>query len=165
MDLSSCSYFYSNVLTSQTLKNVPTPNPSPSHCHTVSINDVRMQLGGEKEPSEERSDSSQACSLLLKQYQIPLSLSDFSRISQSTILLSHTAQCTAFKHPVPQSNVNSDTFTQHHPDASSDTFSTSFSPFRVSFTHFSYCPVECEPYIPLAVCCTYLFTVTCGWLA
>lgn len=154
-DLSSCSYSYSNVLTSQTLKNVPTPNLSPSYCHTVSINDVKMQLGGEKEPSEERSDSSQPFSLFLKQYQIPLSLSGFSRISQSTVLLSHPAQFTALEHPFSQSNVNSvplpNTFTQHHPDACSDNFSTLFSPFPVSFIDFSYCPVECEPFISLAV--------------
>lgn len=86
MDLSSCSYFYSNVSTSQTLQNVPTLNLSPSYCRTVSISDIKVQLGGEKEPPGEMSESSPAFSL---HHQIPLSFSDFSIISPSTILLSH----------------------------------------------------------------------------
>lgn len=163
VDLSSCSYIYSNVLTSQTLKNAPTPYLSPSYCHAVSVNDVKMQPGGEEEPLEQRSDSSfsptdelKTFSLFMKQCEIPASFSDFSSISQSTIILSHPAEFTSLNHAFSQSNFNSvpslqpNTFT--HPDASSNNFSTPFSPFLpLAFMDFSYCPVKCEPYVSLAV--------------
>lgn len=162
MDLSSSSYFYSNVLPAQTIKTVSTPILSTTYCQAVSSYDSKMQLGGEKEPSEERSESSlcptdefKTFSLFLKPYQTTISFSDYNSTPQSASLLPHSVEFPPLKHPFPQSNSNPvpslqpDTFT--HPNASSDKFSTSFSPFFFSLMDFSYCPVECEPYISIAV--------------
>ncbi|XP_044023287.1 interleukin-6 receptor subunit beta isoform X2 [Siniperca chuatsi] len=172
--LSSCTSIYSNVLFSQTLKSLPTPLLSPSHhqfndCQhsTVSVNDVKLQLGGGSElpvslqgRSTTRSPLSQTDELknfclLLRQHQSPVSFSDFSSIYHSTVSLSHPAEVMSPQHPFSQSLNNSvpslqpDTFTRT--DALSDAFTKS-SPFPHSvFVDFSYCPVECDPYISAAV--------------
>lgn len=167
-DLSSCPSIYSNVLISQMLKCPPTPllslcNRLSNDCQhsTVSVNDVKLQLGGDSEPSVSlqgrsttRSDSPlsqtdelKTFRLFLKQHQSTLSS------HSSCVLLSHPAEVTSPQHPFSHSLYNllpslqPDTFT--HPD---DTFNPSFSPFPHSvFVDFSYCPVECDPYISPAV--------------
>lgn len=178
-DLSSCPSIYSNVLFSQTLKSLRESErvQSPSFVQsndwqhsTVSVNDIKPQLGGDSvslqgrsTTSATRSDSPLSPADELKsfrhfprQHQSPVSLSDFSSISHSSVLLSHPAEVTSPQHPFSQSLYNSvpslepDTFTR--PDALSDPFATSHSPFPHSvFVDFSYCPVECDPYISAAV--------------
>ncbi|XP_070698926.1 interleukin-6 receptor subunit beta-like [Pempheris klunzingeri] len=160
-----CPSIYSEVLFPQTLKCIPTTPLSPSDRQqsSVSINDVKLQLGGDSEASESlqgrsttRSDSSlsqadelKACRHFLRQNQSPVSSSDLSSVSYSSILLSHPAEDTSPQHSFSRSHNNSapslqpDTFTR--PDALSDTFATSPPPFLHSlFVDLSYCPVECE---------------------
>ncbi|KAF1374667.1 hypothetical protein PFLUV_G00231480 [Perca fluviatilis] len=167
-DLSSCPSIYSSVLISQTLKCPPTPLLSLSdrlssewQHSTVSVNDGKLQLGGDSEPSVSlqgrsttRSDSLlsqtdelKTFRLFLKQHQSTLSS------HSSSVLLSHPTEVTSPQHPFSHSLYNllpslqPDTFTR-----SDDTFNPSFSPFPHSvFVDFSYCPVECDPYISPAV--------------
>ncbi|XP_070776836.1 interleukin-6 receptor subunit beta-like [Enoplosus armatus] len=166
-DLSS---IYSNVHFSQTLKSPPTPLLSPSHLQpndwqhgTVSVNDVKLQLGGESEAalqcrSATRSDSplSEAdklknLHLFLRRHQSPVSCSDFSSIYRSAALLSYPAEVTSPYHPFSQSLCNLVPSIQHNTTLS-DTFTTLLEPFPQSvFVDFSYCPVECDPYISAAV--------------
>ncbi|XP_074517438.1 interleukin-6 receptor subunit beta isoform X2 [Sebastes fasciatus] len=164
IDLSSV---YSNVLFSQTLKSLPSPLILSSdlqsndwqHC-SVCVNDVKLQLGRDSEPSGSlqgrstiRSDS-QTDELKNFQHQSPVSISDFSSFSPFPYLLSHPAEVTSPQHPFSQSLYNSapslqpDTFTRPE-----DTFtSTAFSPFSHSvYVVSSLCPEECDPYISAAV--------------
>ncbi|XP_029317034.1 interleukin-6 receptor subunit beta [Cottoperca gobio] len=136
------SFIYSNVLFSQTLKGLPTPLISPSYVqtndlqhNTCSVHDVKLQLGGDSEPSVSlqgwsatRSDSSlsqteklKSFHLFLKQHQTSVSF------HSSPYLLYHPAEVTS-----PQA----DTFPR--PD---DTVNTTRSPFPpCMFVDFSYCP-------------------------
>ncbi|XP_034714869.1 interleukin-6 receptor subunit beta [Etheostoma cragini] len=168
-DLSSCLPIYSNDLISQTVKCPPSPLPScsnlPSNAwqhSTVSVNDVKFQQGGDSEPSVSlqarsttsfdsplsQTDELKTFRLFLKQHQSTVSS------HSSCILLSHpSAEVTSPQHPYSQSLYNllpslqPNTFTQL-----SDTFNPSFTPFPHSvFVDFSYCPVQCDPYISLPV--------------
>ncbi|XP_045919345.1 interleukin-31 receptor subunit alpha isoform X1 [Micropterus dolomieu] len=171
-DLSSCPTIYSNVLLSETLKNLSTPLlslPYPQsndwQHSTVSVNDVKLQLGGDSEPSISlqgrsatksgsplsQTDELKTFRLFLRHHQSPVSFSDFSSIYHSTVLLSHQAEVTSPQPPFSQNLYNS------VPSLQSDDFTrtnllsnTSFSPHSV-FVDFSYCPVECDPYISAAV--------------
>lgn len=152
-DLCSCPSVYSNILLSHTIKRLPSPLLSSSYIQstdwqqsTVSVNDTKLQLGGDSEP---RSDSplSQTDGLktfphFLRQHQSPLSFSDFISISHSTALLSHATEVTSAQGPFSQSlhnlvpSLQSNTLT--HPDA----FTTSLSPFPHSvLVDFSYYPL------------------------
>ncbi|GAA6213324.1 interleukin-6 receptor subunit beta-like isoform X1 [Lates japonicus] len=165
-DLSSSPSIYSEVIISQTVKNSPAPILPPYHhqsndwqCSTDSVSDVKLQLGGDSElfgdrragpPQEGRSTTkidspSETLRLFLKQHQSPIDFSDFSSISQSSVLLSHPAGITSPKHLFSQTNINSIQPNTFAPStAPSDNFSSFLPPV---FVDFSYCPVECDPYI------------------
>ncbi|XP_068558449.1 interleukin-6 receptor subunit beta-like [Cebidichthys violaceus] len=168
---SSSSSIYSNVLFSKTQKGPPTPDPSLSYLPSndwqqSTVDDVKLQLGGDSEPSVSLhsrnatiSDSplSQTDELktfrLLRQHQNPVSSSDSSSISSSSVLPPTPADVTSPQHTFSQSLNNSvaslqpDTFT--HPG---DTFTGTFSPFPFSvYVDSSLCPMECDPYTSSAI--------------
>lgn len=155
-ELSPCSSSYSSVIISKALQNPPEPILYPSshqyNCqgNTGGVNDVKMPLGGASEPSTSHSKDEPKTSHLLQQHQIPASFSDLSGVSCSSVLLSHTAGVSSLKHPFSQSSFNPllqpNSFS--HPSGSSDNCTASFSQFLPSvFVDFSYCPVECEPFL------------------
>ncbi|XP_071354821.1 interleukin-31 receptor subunit alpha-like isoform X3 [Trachinotus anak] len=165
-DLSSCSSIYSNVVLSQTLKNPPSPIPFTTYRqHSTDIGQPGGDSAGRRAGAPQEGSSATALDsplsptdeqktfhLLLKQHQSLVSLSDFSSISPSSVLPPHLADVCSPKHLSLQSNFNSvlspqpDTFT--HPNAPSDSFMSFLPPI---FVDFSYCPVECDPYISPAV--------------
>ncbi|XP_031703871.1 interleukin-6 receptor subunit beta isoform X2 [Anarrhichthys ocellatus] len=167
---SSSSSIYSNVLFSPTLKGPPTPDPSLSYLHSndwqqSAVNDVKLQLGGDSEPSLQsrnatisdsplsQTDELKSFRLFLSQHQSPVSSSDFSSIFRSSVLPPHPADVASPQHTFSRSLNNSvpslqpDTFTRP-----GDTFTGTFSPFPLSdFVDFSLCPMECDPYISSAI--------------
>lgn len=173
----SCPSIYSEVLFSQTLKCLPVslqPHSYPqfTDCQqsTLSVSDVKLQLDGDGEASVPLQGTSATRADLslsqteeletfrpsLRQHQSPVSFSDLSSISYSSVRLSHPAEVTSPQHPFCQSLYNSapsfqpDAFT--HPDALSDTLTTLPSLFPHSlFVDFSYCPAECDPYVSALV--------------
>ncbi|XP_054470187.1 interleukin-31 receptor subunit alpha [Anoplopoma fimbria] len=169
-DLSSSPSIYSNVLSSESLKSSPTPCTAylqSNDWQQSTVNDVRLKLGGDSEPSVSQQcrnattsdsplsqkDELKRFRLFLRQHQSPVSSSDFSSICHSSVLLSHPAEVPSLQHTFSQSLNNSvsslqpDTFT-----GPCDTFTQTFSPFPLSvLMDFSLSPIECDPYISPAV--------------
>ncbi|XP_006798424.2 interleukin-6 receptor subunit beta [Neolamprologus brichardi] len=154
-DLSPCCSDYSSVMLSGPLQNTPGPLVHLScdqyNWQTANVNDVKLQLGGASEPSQSQpKDEQKTLHHFLQHHQIPASFSDLSSISSSAVLPSHTTEISSLKHPFSQSSFNSllQSNNIRQPSDSSDNFTTSFSQFLPSiFVDFSYCPVECDPYI------------------
>lgn len=154
-DLSPCCSDYSSVMLSRPLQNTPGPllhlSCDQYNWQTANVNDVKLQLGGASEPSQSQpKDEHKTSHHFLQHHQIPASFSDLSSISSSAVLPSHTTEISSLKHPFSQSSFNSllQSNNFHQPTDSSDNFTTSFSQFLPSiFVDFSYCPVECDPYI------------------
>ncbi|KAL7380411.1 hypothetical protein ABVT39_017514 [Epinephelus coioides] len=162
----SCSSIYSNVVFSQGLDGVPSPYLCPYYLQSndwqhSTVSDIKLQLGGNSEPcvslqgrSTTRSDSplSQRDDLktfhvFQRQHQSPV----FSHLSSAPLF--HPAEVTSPQHLFSQSLCNSVPSLQHDPFACpSDTFTTPFSPYvHSALVDFSYCPVECDPYISPSV--------------
>lgn len=154
-DLSPCCSDYSSVMLSRPLQNTPGPLVHLScdqyDWQTANVNDAKLQLGGASEPSQSQpKDEQKTLHHFLQHHQIPASFSDLSSISSSAVLPSHTTEISSLKHPFSQSSFNSlmQSNNIRQPSDSSDNFTTSFSQFLPSiFVDFSYCPVECDPYI------------------
>ncbi|XP_035529273.1 interleukin-6 receptor subunit beta [Morone saxatilis] len=165
-DLSSSISIYSNILFTQTPKSLPAPHLQSIDWQqsAVSVNGVKQQAGGGREPSlflqgrsAATSDSplSQTDQLknlhqLLRQHQNPASFSDFNSISHSSVFPYHPAQVVLPQNPFSQNLCNSVPSLQHdaypRTDALSDSLTTSLSTFpQTLFVDFSYCPVECNP--------------------
>uniref|UniRef100_UPI0037E84262 interleukin-31 receptor subunit alpha-like n=1 Tax=Semicossyphus pulcher TaxID=241346 RepID=UPI0037E84262 len=163
-DLSST---YSDVLFSVTAKTRPTPLLSLSHLvykdwqHTVSVSDVKLQLGGDSEPivslhgrSATRSASPLSQTDELKTFLTQKHSSDSGSISLSSISPPHPAEVKSPQHPFSESLYNSDPSLKpdsfNHPDDLCD--AATILPFAPSlFVDFSFCPVECGPYVAPAV--------------
>ncbi|XP_040916831.1 interleukin-31 receptor subunit alpha [Toxotes jaculatrix] len=174
-DLSSCPSIYSSVVFSQTLKNPPAPIWSPSNHQlnewqrsAVSVSDVKLQLAGASEPPEGRraggqqkghsttsldsprspTDELKTSHILPKNHQSPVSFSDVSIVSPSSFSLSHPPEVSSPKHLLSQWGINlvpsfqPSIFT--NPNSPSANSSSLLPPV---FVDFSYCPVECDPYI------------------
>ncbi|XP_073339217.1 interleukin-31 receptor subunit alpha-like [Pagrus major] len=166
-DLSS----YSKILFSQNLRDLPTPLQSTSYLQsdhwqhsTVSVNDAKLQPGGDSEPSVSlqgrtarfdsplsQTDELKTVSYMLKQHQGPVSFCDFSSIFHSSVLLSHQAEITPPQNLFSQSLYSSvpslqpNTFPRQ--DALSDTTLLSHVPDLTSpvlDVDFSYCRLDCD---------------------
>ncbi|KAM7376101.1 hypothetical protein PAMP_005848 [Pampus punctatissimus] len=162
-DLSSSPTIYSNVLFSQIHQTLPATILCPSNPKTnvwqqstVSVNDNKLQPGGDIEhgvaSDSPTSQTDELNSFFLKQYHSSVSFPDFNKVFHSSVLLSHPVEVTSPQHCFSRSHFNS--VPSHlpdalaHPDSCSDTSATTSSPFLYSvFVDFSYCPVECGPYI------------------
>ncbi|XP_042292673.1 interleukin-31 receptor subunit alpha [Thunnus maccoyii] len=161
----SCPSIYSGVVFSQT---PPAPILCPSYLQsnywqqsTVSVNDSKLQLEEDSElpvsiqaigSDSPPSQTDEVKTFFLRQHQSPVSFSDFNNIFHSSVLLSHPVEVTSPQCPFSRSHFDSVPLLQPDiltlPDCRSDTPATSFSPFPQSvFVDFSYCPVECDPYI------------------
>eukprot|EP00064_Thunnus_orientalis_P016585 superscaffoldBa00003319_g16651 len=161
----SCPSIYSGVVFSQT---PPAPILCPSYLQsnywqqsTVSVNDSKLQLEEDSElpvsiqaigSDSPPSQTDEVKTFFLRQHQSPVSFSDFNNIFHSSVLLSHPVEVTSPQRPFSRSHFDSVPLLQPDiltlPDCRSDTPATSFSPFPQSvFVDFSYCPVECDPYI------------------
>ncbi|KAM7403352.1 hypothetical protein PAMA_004008 [Pampus argenteus] len=143
-----CPTIYSNVLVSQIHQTLPATILCPSHPQTnVSVNDSKLQPGGDSEhgvgSDSPTSETDELNSFFLRQYHSSVSFPDS---------LSHPVEGTSPQHCFSRSHFNS--VPSHlpvalaHPDSCSDTSATTSSPVRYSvFVDFSYCPVECGPYV------------------
>ena len=167
-DLSS----YSKILFSQNPRVPPTPLQSTSYLPSshwqhsaVSVSDAKLPPGGDGELSVSlqdrvarfwsplsQTDELKSVSDLLRQHQSPVSVCDFSIVFHS----SHRAETTSSQNPLSQSHYSSvpslQLNTTHRPDALSDTLTTLYSPVPdlppPIFVDFSYCRLDCEPWIP-----------------
>ena len=171
-DLSS----YSKILFSQNPRVSPTPLQSTSYLPSshwqhsaVSVSDAKLPPGGDGELSVSlqdrvarfwsplsQTDELKSVSDLLRQHQSPVSVCDFSIVFHS----SHRAETTSSQNPLSQSHYSSvpslQLNTTHRPDALSDTLTTLYSPVPdlppPIFVDFSYCRLDCEPWIPPPQC-------------
>ncbi|XP_060919371.1 interleukin-6 receptor subunit beta [Labrus mixtus] len=167
-DLSLCPSIYSDVIFSQYLKSLPKPSHplqyNEWHHSSVSISDIKLQLGGEcdlnvclQSSSDTKSDSLLSQTDELKRFchlQRQNQSSDCSSISLSSVLPFRPAEVKSPRKPYSKSLYNSfpslqpDSFI--HPDALCDT--VSFLQFPPSvFVDFSSCPIECGTYISPAL--------------
>ncbi|CAG5866638.1 unnamed protein product [Menidia menidia] len=152
-DLSPSSCFYSNILHSQVLKNLPTPllpssKNQSSDCQpkTVCFSDMTLHLDGGKQSSDFRlSDEKKDFCHFLKQNQSCVSVSGFSLASPCSALVSQqTEDCRA---DLVQS-LQTDTSRHLHPLPDSFMMSLSHTPI---FVDLSYCSVQCDPHISSGV--------------
>lgn len=169
-DLSFCPSIFSNAFFSQTHQTLPAPILCPSYlqCNdwqqsTVSVNDSKLQPGGDSElpvslqgigSDSPLSQTDELKTFFLRQHHGPVAFSDCNKIFYSSVLLSHPVEDTSPQHHFSRSHFNLvpslQTETLTHPDSHLDTSATSFSPLLQSvFVDFSYCPVQCDPYMSL----------------
>lgn len=143
-DPSFCPSIYSSILLSHSPKRLLSPLLSPSHLQstdwgqsTVSVSDIKLQLGGDSEPclqgrSATRFDSASSQTL----GPVPSS-SDFNRVTSA-----HPPSSHGLYNSVPVLHPN--TLTRH------DAFTKLLSPGPCSLlVDFSYRPLSCDPHISM----------------
>lgn len=152
---SSVPSFYPSIYSSIFLPH--SPLRPPSHLQstyweqsTVSVSDIKLQLGGGHEPclqgrSATKSDSASSQTL----GPIP-SFSDLNRVSYSTVMLTHPDEVTSATPPSSLGLYNSVPVVQPstltHPDA----LTALLSPEPCSLlVDFSYHPLSCDPHLPM----------------
>lgn len=145
-DPSLCPSTYANILLSHSPKRLLSTDWEQS---TVSVGDITLQLGGDSEPCWQ-GRSATGFDTASCQTLGPVPSSDFSRVSYSTVMLTHPDEVTSAHPPSSHGLYNSVPVFQPNTLTPHDAFTTLLSPGPCSLlVDFSYRPLSCDPHISM----------------